>query len=138
MVEENNSLLTSGFHQQNKTTLWLSFFFFFFLLLFRASPTTYGGSQARGLIGAVAASLCHSLSNTGSLNHSARPGIKYASSRIQSDPFLLHYNRNASFFFNSSFFFLAGPRSMWTFPGQRSNLHHSHSDPTTVGTMPNP
>ena len=31
--------------------------------LLRATPTAYGGSQARGLIGAVAASLCHSHSN---------------------------------------------------------------------------
>ena len=31
--------------------------------LFRASPTAYGGSQARGLIGATASSLCHSHSN---------------------------------------------------------------------------
>ena len=36
---------------------------FFFLCLFRAAPTSYGGSQARGLIGATAAGLCHSHSN---------------------------------------------------------------------------
>ena len=36
------------------------FFFFFFLFAFsRAAPTIYGGSQARGQIGAVAASLHH-------------------------------------------------------------------------------
>ena len=29
----------------------------------------YGGSQARGQIGAVAASLCHSHSNVGSAQH---------------------------------------------------------------------
>ena len=40
--------------------------FFFFLNLFRAIPMAYGGSQARGRIGAVAASLCHSHSNAGS------------------------------------------------------------------------
>ena len=40
---------------------FFSFFFFFFL--FRAAPTAYGGSQARGPIGAIAASLCHSHSN---------------------------------------------------------------------------
>ena len=39
---------------------------FFFFCLFRAAPTAYGGSQARGLIGAVAAGLRHSHSNTGS------------------------------------------------------------------------
>ena len=40
----------------------LSFFFFFL----RVVPTAYGGSQAMGLIGAVAAGLHHSHSNTGS------------------------------------------------------------------------
>ena len=59
--------------------------------LFRATPTSYGGSQARSPIGAVAAGLCHSHSNTGSelsvtyttahgnvgsLTHWARPGIR--------------------------------------------------------------
>ena len=45
----------------------LDFFFFFFFCLFafsRAAPVAYGGSQTRGLIGAVAAGLCHSHSNT--------------------------------------------------------------------------
>ena len=32
-------------------------------VLFRASPVAYGGSQARSLIRAVAAGLCHSHSN---------------------------------------------------------------------------
>ena len=40
-----------------------------FLSFPRAAPTAHGGSQARGLIGAVAASLCHSHSNTGSEPH---------------------------------------------------------------------
>ena len=40
------------------------FFFFFFLLLFRATPTAYVGSQARGQIGAVATSPLHSHSNS--------------------------------------------------------------------------
>ena len=39
-------------------------FFFFFLLL--AAPAAYGGSQARGSIGATAAGLHHSHSNAGS------------------------------------------------------------------------
>ena len=38
--------------------------FFFFFLLFRAIPTVYGSSQARGRNGAVAASLCHSHRST--------------------------------------------------------------------------
>ena len=39
---------------------------FFLFCLFRAAPAAYGGSQARGRIGAVAAGLHHSQSNTGS------------------------------------------------------------------------
>ena len=38
-------------------------FFFFFFVFSKAVPTAYGGSQARGLIGAVAAGLHHSHSN---------------------------------------------------------------------------
>ena len=47
-------------------------FFFVFLFVFYlfaiswAAPETYGGSQARGQIGAVAADLCQSHSNVGS------------------------------------------------------------------------
>ena len=37
-----------------------------FFVFFRAAPTAHGGSQARGPIGAVAAGLHHSHSNTGS------------------------------------------------------------------------
>ena len=61
-----------NFHQ-----IWKIFRLFFFLsfCLSRAAPTAYGGSQARDLIGAVAAGLCHSHSNAGSVlclwpNHS--------------------------------------------------------------------
>ena len=46
-----------------------SFFFLFFFVFFAISwapPVAYGGSQARGLMGAVAASLCQSHSNAGS------------------------------------------------------------------------
>ena len=40
---------------------------FFCLFAFsRAAPTAYGGSQARGRIGAVATGLCQSHSNAGS------------------------------------------------------------------------
>ena len=38
----------------------------FFFVFSRAVPTAYGGSQARGLIGAVVASLHQSHRNTGS------------------------------------------------------------------------
>ena len=39
---------------------------FHFIGLFRAVPTAYGGSQARGPIGAAATSLHHSYNNVGS------------------------------------------------------------------------
>ena len=49
---------------------FLFFFFFSFLfLLLRATPAACGGSQARGLIGAVAASLHQSRSNARSEPH---------------------------------------------------------------------
>ena len=40
--------------------------FFFFSLPFRAAPTAYGGSQAKGQIEATTAGICHSHSNAGS------------------------------------------------------------------------
>ena len=45
---------------------FLFFFVFFFLSFPRATPAAYGGSQARGLIGAVVTGLCQSHSNSGS------------------------------------------------------------------------
>ena len=50
---------------------WWVFFFFFFAFFFflRATAVAYGGSQARGLIGAAAAGLHHSHSNAGSELH---------------------------------------------------------------------
>ena len=47
----------------SKLFLWVSF------LLSRAAPEAYGGSQARGPIGARAASLRHSHSHVGSELH---------------------------------------------------------------------
>ena len=44
---------------------FINYLFFFCPFVFsRTAPTPYGGSQARGLIGAVDASLCHSHSNS--------------------------------------------------------------------------
>ena len=55
--EKKNRILESNF-----------FFFFFlvFLLFLWAAPAAYGGSQARGRIGAVATELRQSHSNAGS------------------------------------------------------------------------
>ena len=46
--------------------LLLLLLFFFSFCLFRATPEAYGGSQAKGRIGAAAASLHHGHSNAGS------------------------------------------------------------------------
>ena len=45
---------------------WFFFCFFCFFVFSRAAPSACGGSQARGLIGAVAASLRHRHGNAGS------------------------------------------------------------------------
>ena len=69
---------------------------FVFVLLFRATPAAYGSSQARGPIGASAASTTATETpdpsciwpyttahgNAGSLIHWARPGVKHKSSWI--------------------------------------------------------
>ena len=54
-----------------------------FVCLFRAAQAASGSSQAKGLIRAADAGLCHSHSNLGSLTHWLRAGIKPASSWIQ-------------------------------------------------------
>ena len=57
---------------QNNFTIWIFFFYFFVFCLSAfswATPTAYVGSQARGQMGAVAASLYHSHSNMGSEPH---------------------------------------------------------------------
>ena len=46
--------------------LFLFYFYLFLFCFFRATPAAYGDSQARGQIGAAAASLQHSHSNVGS------------------------------------------------------------------------
>ena len=50
-----------------QAVLMISFFFLSFFV--RAAPTAYGGSQARGRIGATAAGLYLSHSNAGSELH---------------------------------------------------------------------
>ena len=51
------------------SVIWNGLFiylFIYYFLLFRATPMAYGGSQARGEIGTVAAGLYQSHSNVGS------------------------------------------------------------------------
>ena len=55
-------------------------FGWFFFWFFRTAPVAHGGSQGRGQIGATAASLHHSHSNSGSLTRWVRPGIEPATS----------------------------------------------------------
>ena len=59
--QRNICLLTS--HLRKQAVRELSGVFCLFVCLFRAAPVAYGGSQARGLIGAVAAGLRQSHSN---------------------------------------------------------------------------
>ena len=84
---------------------------FFFFGLFRATPTVYGGSQARGPIGATAAGLHHSHSHAGSeprLQHTPQLTTKGDSQPTEqgqgsnphpqgslSDSLLLHHNGNS-------------------------------------------
>ena len=50
-------------------TVFFSLFVFVFYVFSRATPTAYGGSQARGLIRAVATGLRQSHSNVGPKPH---------------------------------------------------------------------
>ena len=61
----NHSLL----HVIYTLIFFFSFLFLVFFAISWATPTAYGGSQARGRIGAVAASLRQSHSNSGSELH---------------------------------------------------------------------
>ena len=59
-----NLIITTSLRSELLLTTF--FFFFFFFAISWATPAAYGGSQGRGLIGAVAASLRQSHSNAGS------------------------------------------------------------------------
>ena len=59
-----------------QVSLFIYLFLFIYFWLFRATPSAYGISKARGQIGATAAGLHHSHSSSRSLTHWARPGIK--------------------------------------------------------------
>ena len=50
-------------HKAETATKKATQIFFFFFCLFRAAPLAYGGSQARGPVGAVASGLYQSHSN---------------------------------------------------------------------------
>ena len=63
---------------------------FFSFFSFRDAPVAYGSSWARSWIGAAAAGLCQSHSNTRSFVHWGRPGIEPASSQTLVS-FLIHW-----------------------------------------------
>ena len=76
-----------------------SFFFFFFLVFFSflGTPVAYVDSQARGLIGAVAASLCQSHSNPGSeprLRPTAQSTVDSLTTEPRWELQLLHFFKN--------------------------------------------
>ena len=65
-LEDINLLNQKGFNSTLKPDFLLLIYLFIYFCLFafsRAAPAAYGGSQARGLIGAVASGLHHSHSN---------------------------------------------------------------------------
>ena len=45
---------------------YYAFFYIYLFVFLGPHPVAYGGSQARGWIGATTTGLCHSLSNVGS------------------------------------------------------------------------
>ena len=94
---------------------------FLYFCLFRATPTAYGSSQARGRIGSAAAGLCHSHARSkmqamlqlvammDPLTHWARPEIESASSMDTSQVINLLSHNGKSFFFS----YLAAPTEYW-------------------------
>ena len=121
---------------------WLDirFTFFFFFCLFRAAPMAYGSSQARGWIGAVAASLHQSSWQHPVLNPTSKAkdwtwALMDASKicfcwATMGTPSLFFYF--FIFYFFNLFFvlffchFLGCSRSIWRFPGYGSNQSCSH------------
>ena len=71
---------TCAFQSLSWGVMFLFCFILFYFLFFSAASTAYGGSQARGQIGAIAAGIHHSHGNTRSLTHWARPGMELESS----------------------------------------------------------
>ena len=63
-----NSKSIWRFHKHQKL-YFIYFILFYFIWLFRATPLAHGSSQARGQIGAIAAGLYHSHSNSRSMPH---------------------------------------------------------------------
>ena len=67
--KEKTELIIRNAGRKEEGYCVLFVFWFFFFLLFRATLATHGGFQPRGRIGAIAASLHNSHSNTGAKSH---------------------------------------------------------------------
>ena len=91
----NNCSIGNETRTHNRLEVFFFFFFFFFFVFLGLPPWAYGGSHARGPVGAVATSLHHRQQcqiwavsaayttdhgNTRSSTHWARPGIEPSSS----------------------------------------------------------
>ena len=116
---------------------------FILFCLFRAAPTAYGGSQARGPIGAITAALHHNHSNAGSEPYpkatpqlTATPdpqptgpgqGLNLQPHGSKTDLFPLCHNRNSRFYY---YFFLWPHQWHMKFRGgiraAAASLCHSH------------
>ena len=94
---EKDYLYHMFIHSSTYLPMYYLFFPFFFLsFFFMAAPMAYRSFQARGQIRAAAAGLHRSHSNTRSLTHWLRPGIKPAFLGTWSwDPTLLSHNGNS-------------------------------------------
>ena len=118
----------------------LKFFYFLFFLLFRATPTAYVSTQARGRTGATAASLQqpqqHQIraecvtyptahGNSGSTTHWARPRIEPTSSWILVAFVSTVPQQELLNFICLLIYFLAAPAAYGN-SGQWSNLSQSH------------
>ena len=66
------SIISRSIHVAANGPSIISFFLFGLFAISWAAPAAYGGSQARGRIGAVATGLCQSHSNVGSELHLQR------------------------------------------------------------------
>ena len=97
------------------------FVFFFFFCLFRAIPAAHASCQAKGGIGAAAASLCRSHSNARSLTHWVRPRI------APKFPWIPVSFVSAEPPWELLKVFFSSVPVTWKFLGQRSNPCHSRN-----------
>ena len=108
---------------------WLTIFFFFLLAFSRATPEAYGGSQAQGLIGAVAAGHSHSHSNAGS-----EPRLRSAPQLTATPGSPAHWARPG--IEPAMPWFPVGFTNHWATTGTPSDSHSSYSDYQVLASSP--